>query len=38
MSGKGLMGFVVVGLMVLGTVWLYNKFSGKNIGDLGKSA
>lgn len=28
---------LVVFVMVLVSVWLYNKFSGKSIADLGKS-
>lgn len=29
-------GVVMVGLLVLATIWAYNKFSGKSIADLGK--
>ena len=29
------MGFVVIGLVVLATVYAYNKFSGKSISTLG---
>jgi hypothetical protein len=38
MGKSGIMGFAVVGLLVLASVWLYNRFSGKNIADLGKKA
>lgn len=29
---------LVVGLSVLATIWVYNRFSGKNVSDLGKKA
>lgn len=35
MSGK-MQGIVIAALIVLATIWLYNRFSGKSISDLGK--
>lgn len=31
-----ILGIVMVGAVVLGTIWAYQKFSGKSIADLGK--
>lgn len=33
---RSVWGIVTAALVVLVTVYVYNKFSGKNIGDLGK--
>ena len=35
---RGIMGYVVLGLVVLAVVWLYNRFSQDGIAALGKSA
>jgi hypothetical protein len=37
MGKSGIMGFAVVGLLVLATIWLYNRFAGegKTVGTLG---
>jgi hypothetical protein len=33
---KNVMGFAVAGLVTLAAIYLYNRFSGKNVADLGK--
>lgn len=38
MKGRGLYGIVVVAITILAVVFVYNRFSGKNIADLGKKA
>lgn len=35
---RGIAGIVVMGLLVLGVIWAYNRFSGKSIGALGAPA
>lgn len=35
MSGRGLMGLVITALIVLGIIYAYNRFSGKNVAALG---
>jgi len=39
MKGRGLMGLIVVGLSVLATIYVYNRFvakDGKTVADLGR--
>lgn len=39
MKGRGLMGLIVVGLSVLATIYVYNRFvakGGKTVADLGR--
>lgn len=35
---RKVMAFAMSGLVVLATVWLYNRYSGKSISDLGRKA
>lgn len=35
---SNLMGFVVAGLVTLASIYVYNRFSGKNVADLGTKA
>ena len=36
MSSKSVIGLLMAALVVLATVYAYNRFSGKSIADLGK--
>jgi len=36
MKGRGIGGLVMIVVLVLGSVYLYNRFSGKNVADLGR--
>lgn len=36
MNKKTLTGLIVAAITVLGTVYIYNRFSGRNIADFGK--
>jgi len=38
MRGRGIGGLVMVVILVLGSVYVYNRFSGKNVADLGRPA
>jgi hypothetical protein len=38
MSGRGLMGVIITVVIILGVVYAYNRFSGKNIAALGAPA